>query len=62
MRRILLVDDHPAVRMGVRGLLLTEFPDVQIDEAESEAAALATIAQGPGTLQFSMSIYRVAAA
>lgn len=46
MRRILLVDDHPAVRMGLKGLLLTEFPDLQIEGAESEAAALSAIDQG----------------
>jgi len=40
------VDDHPAVRMGLKGLLLTEFPDVQIEEAESEAAALSAVNQG----------------
>ena len=46
MRRILLVDDHPAVRMGLQGLLLTELPDLHIEGAESEAAALTAIAQG----------------
>ena len=46
MRRILLVDDHPAVRMGLKGLLLTEFLDVQVDEAESEAAALSAVSEG----------------
>lgn len=46
MRRILLVDDHPAVRVGLQGLLQTEFPDLQIDGAESESVALAMIAKG----------------
>lgn len=46
MRRILLVDDHPAVRTGLRGLLLTEFPDFQIEDAEGEVGALALISHG----------------
>lgn len=46
MRRILLVDDHPAVRTGLRGLLLTEFPDFQIEDAEGEGGALALISHG----------------
>jgi two-component system, NarL family, invasion response regulator UvrY len=34
------------VRMGLKGLLLTEFLDLQIEEAESEAAALSAANQG----------------
>ncbi len=41
MRRILLVDDHLAVRAGLKALLLTEFPELHIELAENEAVALA---------------------
>jgi len=37
--RILIVDDHPIMRIGVRQLILQEWPDAQIDEAP-------TLAQG----------------
>lgn len=39
MKRLLLIDDHPAIRAGLRGLLQTEFPELAIEEANSEAAA-----------------------
>jgi len=46
MRRVLLVDDHPAVQRGLRELLLDEFKDLDISPAASEEAALECLAQG----------------
>jgi two-component system, NarL family, invasion response regulator UvrY len=35
MMRILIADDHPIVRQGMGQLLIKEFPDAAIDEADS---------------------------
>jgi two-component system, NarL family, invasion response regulator UvrY len=35
MMRILIADDHPIVRQGIGQLLVKEFPDAVIDEADS---------------------------
>ncbi|WP_077032993.1 response regulator transcription factor [Pelomonas sp. KK5] len=42
--RLLLVDDHPLMRVGVSHLVREEWPDIAIDEADTIAAALARIA------------------
>lgn len=42
--RLLIVDDHPLMRMGITQLVLQEWPDAQIDEAPSIAEALVRIA------------------
>lgn len=42
--RLLIVDDHPLMRMGITQLVLQEWPDAQIDEAPTIADALARIA------------------
>lgn len=42
--KILIVDDHPLMRMGVSQLVLQEWPDADIDEAPTIADALARIA------------------
>lgn len=42
---ILIVDDHPIVRLGVRQLLLGRWPDAAIREAPSLAQALALVRQ-----------------
>ncbi|HEY8876358.1 MAG TPA: response regulator transcription factor [Roseateles sp.] len=39
--RLLIVDDHPLMRMGITQLVLQEWPDAQIDEAPTIAEALA---------------------
>jgi DNA-binding NarL/FixJ family response regulator len=46
MTRILLVDDHRAVQVGIRELLLAEFPDVQVDFADSASSAVERLARG----------------
>jgi two-component system, NarL family, invasion response regulator UvrY len=46
MRRVLLVDDHPAVQRGLRELLLDEFKDLDIVPVASEEAALESLAHG----------------
>ncbi len=46
MRRILLIDDHPAVQRGLRELLLDEFKDLDIAPVSSEGAALERLGQG----------------
>jgi two-component system, NarL family, invasion response regulator UvrY len=38
--KVLLVDDHSIIRFGVRQLILQRWPDAQIEEARSLAAAL----------------------
>jgi DNA-binding NarL/FixJ family response regulator len=47
MTRILLVDDHPLVRQGVRGAIASELPDASFVEAGDVAAALAALDGGP---------------
>lgn len=42
--RLLIVDDHPLMRVGVRQLVQQEWPDAQIDEAASIAGAIDCIA------------------
>lgn len=49
-RRILLVDDHDALRTRVRGLLVAGLDQVDVLEAASGAEALAWAATGQATL------------
>lgn len=42
--KLLVVDDHPIMRLGVRQLILLEWPDAEIAEASTIAFALASIA------------------
>lgn len=42
--RILIVDDHPLMRMGIVQLVRQEWPDAQVDEAPTIAEALQRIA------------------
>lgn len=42
--RVLVVDDHPLMRMGIVQLVRQEWPDADIDEAPTIAAALQCIA------------------
>lgn len=42
--RLLIVDDHPLMRMGITQLVLQEWPEAQIDEAPTIAQALTRIA------------------
>jgi two-component system, NarL family, invasion response regulator UvrY len=44
MIRILLVDDHPVVRQGVRSILIDRFPDAVVAEAGDAPAALREVA------------------
>jgi two-component system, NarL family, invasion response regulator UvrY len=41
--RVLIVDDHPLMRVGISHLVRQEWPDAQIDEAPTIAEALARI-------------------
>ncbi len=41
--RVLLVDDHPLMRLGVRGALQPQFPEAQIEEVSCAAEALAVV-------------------
>lgn len=43
--KLLLVEDHPIFRFGVRQLLLQHWPDAHIDEASTLAEALAAVRQ-----------------
>ena len=40
MKRILLIDDHLAIQLGLRDLLLGEFTDLEVENAGSEESAL----------------------
>jgi DNA-binding NarL/FixJ family response regulator len=42
--RVLIVDDHPLMRMGIVQLVRQEWPDAQVDEAPTIAEALQRIA------------------
>ncbi len=44
--RVLIADDHPLVRRGLRDLLLDHFPTAEIVEAGDAREALAAIAEG----------------
>ena len=44
--RVLVADDHPLVRRGLRDLLLDHFPAAEIVEAGDAREALAAIAEG----------------
>lgn len=45
--RILLVDDHPVVRSGLRALLLREAPTAVVGEAADPQAAMAAVRSQP---------------
>src|SRR3990167_262266 len=45
--RILLVDDHPVVRQGIRLLVTDRWADATVGEADSASAALEQIQQHP---------------
>lgn len=47
MRRFLVVDDHPVNRMLVRHVLLQQWPQSRVVEAENGRQALDALAQGP---------------
>lgn len=48
--KILLLEDHPIFRFGVRQLITQRWPDATIVEAETLAAALKTIRNDPPTV------------
>lgn len=50
MIRILLVDDHPIVRHGIRQVLVSGLPDVVVGEAGDVAAARASLGEAPWDL------------
>ncbi len=50
--RILLVDDHPAVRLGTRSLILQAYPQAEICEAGNAADALKLLQQQQFELVF----------
>ena len=55
--RLLIVDDHPLMRMGVSQLVLQEWPDARIDEAATIAEALSRIAaQRPDLVTLDLSL------
>lgn len=47
---VLLVDDHPLVRMGIRAALQRHFPEAEVFEAGDGAEALALVDAHPATL------------
>lgn len=46
--QILVVDDHPAIRSGIRGLILQIDPSIEVLEAGSCEDAVALTAEAPG--------------
>ena len=54
--RFLLVDDHPVVRQGIAQLLLNEFPNAVIDQADTVAQALQLAANAPELIVLDLSL------
>lgn len=54
--RFLLVDDHPVVRQGIAQLLLKEFPDAVIDEADCAKQALQLASNAPDLIVLDLSL------
>ncbi len=54
--RFLLVDDHPVVRQGIAQLLLREFPNAIIDEADCATQALQLAANAPELIVLDLSL------
>ena len=50
MTRVLLVDDHPVIRQGIRRILTGTFADLNVSEAETGEEALALAEAGPWDL------------
>lgn len=48
--RVLIVDDHPILRLGVRQLIETAWPEAQVDEAQSIEEAVASFRAQPARL------------
>ena len=46
MRRVLLVDDHPVIRQGIRRILTNALTDLDVAEAETGEQAIALCATG----------------
>jgi two-component system invasion response regulator UvrY len=46
VRNVLLVDDHPVVRKGIARILISEIPDLRVDEAVDGAGALEQLGTG----------------
>ena len=46
MRRVLLVDDHPVIRQGIRRILTSAFTDLDVAEAETGEQAVALCETG----------------
>src|SRR5690242_3254723 len=47
---ILMADDHPLMRIGLRQLLKAEFPSARIEEAATAREALAAVQKGSWSL------------
>lgn len=54
--RFLLVDDHPVVRQGIAQLLLKEFPNAVIDEADCATQALQLASNAPELIVLDLSL------
>lgn len=55
--RVLIVDDHPLMRMGISQLVLQEWPDASLDEAPTIAAALERAAKArPDIITLDLSL------
>ena len=50
------MDDHPVVRQGIAQLLLNEFPNAAIDEADTVAQALQLAANAPELIVLDLSL------
>jgi two-component system invasion response regulator UvrY len=50
LTRVLLVDDHPVIRQGIRRILTGTFADLNVSEADSGEQALALAEAGPWDL------------
>jgi DNA-binding NarL/FixJ family response regulator len=55
--RVLVIDDHPIIRMGVRQLILATWPDAAVEEAETlESAMLIVSERRPDLIVLGLSL------
>ena len=51
--RVLVIDDHRAVQLGLRELLAAEFPGIHIEFADGESSAMEQLAKGHWSMAIS---------
>jgi len=54
VRRVLLVDDHPVIRQGIRRILTNALTDLDVAEADTANRPSRCVRQVSGTSSFSI--------